>query len=611
MSSWFALVLLISAGIVAAQARQTEAHPASKAPASAQPGADMRTVAVTDAERAALTVTAYDLTAQIQPADAHIGVLARLTVRNDGPAPLAHIALQISSSLHWESLGISGSAGPKPGFEQHRMETDADHTGAVSEAIVTLPHALAVGGSLSLTGFYAGTIERSAARLERIGVPPETAARVDWDRIDESGTWLRGFGDVLWYPVAAPAVFLGDGAALAQVAGEQKLRQEHASVKLRVTTSYRETTPQAMYFCGGRGTLKASSEDSDAPEGAGPGVASAEFLLPSLGFRPLSLFVLGRVPSEQGSALEVLPEEGHAQAVNKLVAGVAGVQPLLANWLGVSPLRRLTVIEQPGDSFADGAFVVTPIEALEPSPAITGALTHAWFRSAQPWLDEGVPGFMALLRLEQSSGRSAAIAQLDEQSHGLALLESNAPTGPAAPADGGLLRTSNPVLIRNKAAAVLWMLRGVTGDDALKQALEHVRADATLDRDPEGFERALEQTSGKRLEWFFADWVTHDRGLPDLSIGSVATRELSGRAGDEQKGALVVVEVSNAGGAVAEVPVTVRSGALTATERLRVPAHASATVRILFQGTPEEVQVNDGTVPELVSSTHTRRVVEH
>ena len=85
-------------------------------------------------------------------------------------------------------------------------------------------------------------------------------------------------------------------------------------------------------------------------------------------------------------------------------------------------------------------------------------------------------------------------------------------------------------------------------------------------------------------------------------------RSLPGRATGES-GSLVVVDVHNEGGAVAEVPVTVRAGSLTATERLRVPAHTTSAVRVVFQGTPDEVQVNDGSVPEIASSTHTRRVV--
>ena len=46
--------------------------------------------------------------------------------------------------------------------------------------------------------------------------------------------------------------------------------------------------------------------------------------------------------------------------------------------------------------------------------------------------------------------------------------------------------------------------------------------------------------------------------------------------------------------ATAEVPVTVRSGTLTSTQRLRIPGRSSASTRIVFEGTPTEVLVNDG-----------------
>jgi len=76
------------------------------------------------------------------------------------------------------------------------------------------------------------------------------------------------------------------------------------------------------------------------------------------------------------------------------------------------------------------------------------------------------------------------------------------------------------------------------------------------------------------------------------------------RAG-KSGGYLVSVEVRNDGDAVAEVPVTVRAGRLFATERLRIAAHASASTRVVFEGTPESVEVNDGSVPELRSTSHT------
>jgi len=58
----------------------------------------------------------------------------------------------------------------------------------------------------------------------------------------------------------------------------------------------------------------------------------------------------------------------------------------------------------------------------------------------------------------------------------------------------------------------------------------------------------------------------------------------------------------------AEVPVTVRSASTSVTHRVRIPAHEKVTERILVQGKPTEVQVNDGTVPETQASIHVTKL---
>jgi hypothetical protein len=72
---------------------------------------------------------------------------------------------------------------------------------------------------------------------------------------------------------------------------------------------------------------------------------------------------------------------------------------------------------------------------------------------------------------------------------------------------------------------------------------------------------------------------------------------------------LVAIEVRNDGDAAAEVPVTVRSGSLTTTERLRIAGRSSASIRIVFESTPDEVIVNDGSVPEMGAMTHVKKLV--
>lgn len=95
--------------------------------------------------------------------------------------------------------------------------------------------------------------------------------------------------------------------------------------------------------------------------------------------------------------------------------------------------------------------------------------------------------------------------------------------------------------------------------------------------------------------------------MPDLTIASVTPRKLPVKGvGDESW--LVAIEVRNDGDAAAEVPVTVRSGTLTTTEKLRIMGRSTASTRIVFAGRPDEVVVNDGGVPEVTAPTHSRQI---
>jgi hypothetical protein len=235
-------------------------------------------------------------------------------------------------------------------------------------------------------------------------------------------------------------------------------------------------------------------------------------------------------------------------------------------------------------------------------------LAHSWFASNHAWLDEGVPQFLSLLWVETNDGRQAGLARLEASARTLALAEPDfSATGGKEAQGQSLLDASSEVYYRTKAAAVLWMLRSIASDEALKEAFQLYRKSHAADASAEGFEDVLEQTSHKDLKWFFDDWVYHDRGLPDLSIANVSSRPAAARGG-KSAGWLVAVSVRNDGDAAAEVPVTVSSGTLTATERVRVPGRSNVATRILFQDTPEQIVVGDGTVPEVRESLHVKKI---
>lgn len=585
--------------------QDSPAEKAAKVP-SKQPA-----VAVTDAERSSLTFTAYDLDVHLAPAQSHLAVHAGFTVKNTGKEPLTRLVFQISSSLHWESFAMrSGGRASRLAFAVETIDTDADHTGKATEAVVSLPQPLQPGASLEVTSLYSGEVVQSAERLVRIGAPSDQAAHADWDKIRPEGTALRGFGNVLWYPTAAAPVFLGDGAKLFQSVGQTKLQLATAVVHLRLTVEYVGDAPDAAFFCGRREQLVATSENQNLPVAESPGVATAEFSERQLGFRALSLFVTDRAGTVTDNTL-ISAVTSHYDALPSYGAASAKVQPLLAEWLGPGPLGVLYILDHEGQPFEDDALLVAPMRASAAdvlAPSLAHSLSHAWFSSSHVWLDEGVAQFMSLLWMAQSQGREVAIGHMQEEAKALALIEP-APAQTAGADDPGqsLIQARNEVYYRTKAAAVLWMLRSLVGDDALKRALQAYRNDKQ-DADPKEFQRVLEQSSKRDLGWFFDDWVYQDKGLPDLSIASVTPRALD-QIGDKGSGWLVAVEVRNDGGATADVPVTVRSGTLTETERLRIPGRSSASTRIVFAGTPTEVLVNDGSVPEVTSSMHTKEII--
>jgi hypothetical protein len=586
---------------------------AEKPAQSAKDAPAESTADISDAERSALTFTAYDLDAHLTPASSRLAMRARLTVRNDGATPLTHIALQISSSLTWESATlVHNGERTHLALAQHLLETDADHTGKATEAVLTLPTPLAPGAALQLDTFYSGAITQDANRIERIGATHTDGVKTDWDAITDDATALRGFGNVLWYPVASPQVFLGDGAKLFEAVGQTKLRESTATVQLRLAVEYIGDPPIAAYFCGRRVAFAAISDNVDAPVVNAPGLAVADFSTAPLGFRIMSLFLI--------DAKEILVpplaiEADRDAGIPLVTANAQEAAALLIDWLGPQPLSSLTILDHPGEPFEDGPLLVAPLTALgaaDAVPALTHSLTHAWVQTGDPWIDEGLAQFFVLLGTERARGRDDATAQLADLLQPLILSEPALEQGKPAPVGQPLTAATSELYYRRKAAAVWWMLSDIAGEEPLKLTLQAFRnrpaSAATPEQDAEAFEGLLEKTSGKDLHWFFDDWVMHDRGLPDLTIVDVTPRQLPATAG-RTTGWLVSVTVRNDGGAVADVPLVIRSGSFSSTQRIRIPGFGSSTARIVVEAPPTQVVLNDGSTPEQRTSTHTRDIV--
>src|SRR5437867_12187753 len=173
-------------------------------------------------DREAFTFTNYDLDVRIEPEQQRLAARGKLTLRNDSASAQKNLALQISSTLDWRSIQFEG----KPAqFVSQVYTSDIDHTGALSEAIVTLPQPVLPKGAIELEIGYEGTIPLDATRLTRIGVPEEVAKHSDWDQIGRSFTALRGIGYVAWYPIAVEAANLSEGYCVFWATGRWKWRE--------------------------------------------------------------------------------------------------------------------------------------------------------------------------------------------------------------------------------------------------------------------------------------------------------------------------------------------------------------------------------------------------
>src|SRR5258708_14896769 len=149
-------------------------------------------------DREAFTFISYDLSVRVEPEQQRLGVRGKIILRNDSQTPQKIAVLQISSSLDWRSIKADDKALQ---FVSQPYTSDIDHTGGLSEAIVTLPQAVAPGGTIELEIGYEGVILLDATRLTRIGTPEEAANSTDWDQVDTKVTAGRrarnsgGFSD--------------------------------------------------------------------------------------------------------------------------------------------------------------------------------------------------------------------------------------------------------------------------------------------------------------------------------------------------------------------------------------------------------------------------------
>ncbi len=548
-------------------------------------------------DREVFSITNYDLNVQVEPEQHRLGARGKITLRNDSSTPQKIAVLQISSSLDWRAI----KAADKPvQFLTQPFTSDIDHTGSLSEAIVTLPQEIAPHATIDLDIAYEGVIVLDATRLTRIGTPEGAAVSTDWDQIDSKFTALRGAGYVAWYPIATAVANLSEGNSLFEVLGRWKTREAESTMKIQfaVTMDY-PSKPQVLL--GGLtcpvSRLEATSQINQWEFG--------ECVPQRLRFgTPVMLIGAYEVTEQPGLEIRYLP--GHITAATSFADSAKVAVPLVSEWFGTAREQaKIADLPYPDAApFESGALLLTPLSTSDPKLAGLAAahqLTHASFLSFRPWIQEGLAHFAQALFLEQQKGRQAALDYMGLHRSAIGQVEPST-TLPRSEdeVNPSLVNTVNEELYRSKAMCVWWMLRDMVGDAALKKAIAAYRPEQ--DKEPSYMPRLIAAETQRDLEWFFDDWVYRDRGLPDFKVESAFVRKTMTNA------YMLTVTVDNLGTAGAEVPILIKFPGGEDTKRIEVRAKSRATIRVETPAAPQEIRVNDGSVPESDLTNNTFKV---
>jgi hypothetical protein len=537
-------------------------------------------------DREAFTFTNYDLNVRVEPEQQRLAVRGKITLRNDSQASQKIAILQISSSLDWRSI----QAGGKPlQFVAQPYTSDIDHTGALSEAIVTLADPVPPKGTVDLEIAYEGVIVLDATRLTRIGTPEAAANSTDWDQVSTKFTAVRGVGYVAWYPVATEAASLSEGTSLFETVARWKAREAASKLHVHIGVSRDDGEPQELLV--NEPSCQVISEQMGRAK-----LDSADCNYQFLNIA-VPTFVAANYQFLDRPAITVHFLHGHDSSATNYADAAESVISFISGWFGASR-SKAQVADLPDANagpFESGSLLLTALGGTDPKVAGLVAahqLTHAAFFSPRPWINEGLAHFAQALYLEHEKGRRAALDYMGLHRSAFSSVEKKQSGALRAEDETkqSLVNTSDEELYRSKAMFVWWMLRDVVGDQGLKKALAAYRPEE--DKEPSYMPRLIQAQTQKDLEWFFDDWVYRERGLPDFKVESAFVRKTL------PEGYMVTITVANSGAAGAEVPLTVKFAGGEVIKRLVVRGKSNGVIRVEISKPPEEIAVNDGSVPE-------------
>jgi hypothetical protein len=395
------------------------------------------------------------------------------------------------------------------------------------------------------------------------------------------------------------AVSLSDGDAVPEAVARWKQREDGAEIKIAFTYSVMGSETLYDLLCDGAEGFKMQEA-----------VGAAQELNLQCSFAPLRAavptFVAAPYSQIDGKDVVIHYLPDHKAGADDYSSAVEEVSTLISKWFGdhrQSADVKAHVVDLPDANdapFESGNMLLTPLSGSDTKLLLsaTQKLTNIYFPSPRSWIHDGLSSYAQVRLFEEKEGRKAAIDYL--RAHRAALVELEKFSSENKSKDESLISSVDDFRVRTKSMYVWWMLRDMVGENALYAALHNYKA--TDDTDPKYTQKLIEAQAHRDLQWFFDDWVYHDRGLPDFRVASVYPSKLA------SGGYMVTVTVENLGDAGAEIPVTLHTQDSEASGKLVIAGKSKASIRIESPSLPRDVTLNDGSVPESDTSNDVYKI---
>ncbi len=231
----------------------------------------------------------------------------------------------------------------------------------------------------------------------------------------------------------------------------------------------------------------------------------------------------------KGVPLESWVYHQDGERVTPLLEGPARrVLEFYSEHVGPYPYEKLAGVQAAGVSGGtEHASAIFYGENNLSGRAVTGLVAHEvahqWFGNSvterdwdDVWLSEGFATYFTLLFQEHDSGRDAFLTGLDRSRNAVFAAERRSPGLPVIHDNLSDTKRILNGLVYQKGGWTLHMLRSLLGTDTFWAGIrEYYRRYRDRSASTADFQQVMEETSGKDLAWFFAQWLKR-AGSPEL-----------------------------------------------------------------------------------------------